>query len=250
MKKVVFIFLLSFVFLISCSDSSESEVKLADDHESEQNTPENPDNEQPDENTQEEQDEPAVVDEEIVPDNEPEQPEEEPNNPPQTDPIGNFNLNFSGQIVTQFELKNIGGQGTTNFMYNGMPYNFKEIKVIYDLFPLAMSNSGNIIVLWIDGLTMADIQGTNEKQVFGIALPQSAGIGSGNMKDISSYAFFGDITVTVTSGQFDIKCVRAVSDSGKYDITSNDGANITFTANGDLFDPALAGSMIPYPACE
>ena len=250
MKKIIFLFLLSFIFLISCSNSSDLDIEeQPDNQKEEQDASETPDNEQSDENLQEEQDEPEVVDEEITPDNEPEQPEEEQNTP-QSDPIGNFNLNFSGQIVMQFELKNIGGQGTTNFMYNGMPYNFKEIKVLYDLFPLAMSNSGNIIVLWIDGLTMADIQGTNEKQVFGIALPQSAGVGSGNMKDISSYAFFGDITVTAMSGQFDIKCVRAVSDSGQYDITSNDGANITFTANGDLFDPALAGSMIPYPACE
>ena len=113
-----------------------------------------------------------------------------------------------------------------------------------------MVNSGNIIVLWLDSFSAGDLQGTVDKQVFGISFPQNAGTGSGTMKELGSYAFYGDITVNITGGQFNIKCVRAVSDSGEYTINSNDGANIAFLANGDLFDPSLAGSMIPYPACE
>ena len=253
MKKVVFIFLLSFIFLISCSNSSSLETgEQPDDQEEEQDISETPDNEQSDENTQEEQDEPSVVDEEIVPDNEPEQPEEEPNNPPQTDPIGNFNLNFSGQINTTISTSSRGGNGTVSFNYNENPYMFNEINVpmIGGIFPLAMLNSGNIIILWLDSFGVGDVMSAVEKQVFGISLPQNAEAGSGTMKNLGSYAFYGDISVNIQGGQFDVKCVRAVSDSGEYDITSNDGANITFTANGDLFDPALAGSMIPYPACE
>ena len=252
MKKFVFIFLLSFVFLISCSNSSESDIEeQPDNQEEKQDTSETPDNEQPDENTQEEQDKPEVVDEEIVPDNEPEQPEEDQNTL-QADPIGNFNLNFSGQINTTISTSSRGGNGTASFNYNENPYMFNEINVpmIGGIFPLAMLNSGNIIILWLDSFGVSDVMSAVEKQVFGISLPQNAEAGSGTMKNLGSYAFYGDISVNIQGGQFDIKCVRAVSDSGEYDITSNDGANITFTANGDLFDPALAGSMIPYPACE
>ena len=253
MKKVIFIFLLSFIFFISCSNSSDLKIEEEpDEQESEQNDQETPDTEKPDENTQEEeQDEPAVVDEEIVPDNEPEQSEEDPN-VPQADPIGNFNLNFSGQINTTISTSSRGGNGIVSFNYNGNPYTFNEISVpmIGGIFPLAMSNSGNIIILWLDSFGVSDALAAVEKQVFGISLPHNVEAGSGTMKSLGSYAFYGDISVNIQGGQFNVKCVRAVSDSGEYDITSNDGENITFTANGDLFDPALDGSMIPYPACE
>ena len=250
MKKIIFLFLLSFVFLISCGGDDDSPVpqNSQSNSEDEQNDQETPDTEKPDENTQEEEQGEPDVEETPDVDNEPEQPEEDQNTP-QADPIGNFNLNFSGQIITQFELKNIGGQGKANFMYNNTPFTYSEIKVLYSLFPLAMANSGNIIIMWIDGLSMNDISGATEKQVFGIAVPQNAEAGSGNMKDINSYAFFGKVSVNVSAGQFEIKCVNAVSDRGEYNITANDGANITLTANGDLFDPSLVGNLIPYPAC-
>lgn len=250
MKKVIFIFLLSFIFLISCSNSSDLDIEeQPDNQKEEQDASETPDNEQSDENLQEEQDEPEVVDEEITPDNEPEQPEEEQNTP-QSDPIGNFNLNFSGKINTSVGT-NPGGNGMANFSYNGMPNTFAEINlpIVGSICPLAMANGANSIVVWLNSLTAAEALSATEKQVFGIALPQSTGIGSGNMKDINAYAFYGEITVNATAGQFDIKCVRAVSDSGEYNIASNDGANITLSANGDLFDPSIAGNLIPYPAC-
>lgn len=245
MKKIIFVFLFSFVFLISCGGDSASETEY-------------PDENQPDEDVSEvtEAEEEEAVDEDVVEeadetvaDEEPEQPEEEPAEP-QIDPIGNFNLNFSGQINTTISTQSRGGTGVANFNYNGMPFTFQEISVLISIFPLAMVNSGNIIVLWLDSFSAGDLQGTVDKQVFGISFPQNAGIGSGTMKELGSYAFYGDITVNITGGQFNIKCVRAVSDSGEYTINSNDGANIAFLANGDLFDPSLAGSMIPYPACE
>ncbi len=248
MKKVFLLVLVLLIAFLSagCGDSDPemvvsdgdevSDVESADDFET-------------DEDAVEESDEDSV-DEEIVVDDEPEQPEEEPTEPA-IDPIGNFNLSFSGQINTTISLQSRGGKGTANFMYNGMPVAFSEINVMnIDIFPLAMVNSGNIIVLWLDSFGFGDVSGTSEKQVFGISIPQNAEIGSGTMKDVSSYAFYGDITVNIQGGAFNVKCVRAVSDSGSYDLTSNDGANIAFSAEGDLFDPSLAGSIIPYPACE
>lgn len=242
MKKVSFVFIICLAFLfVGCGDSDPS-ITYPDDENEEVET-------QDDEDTVEENDENQIDDTEEEPD-EPEQPEEEPTEPA-VDPIGNFTLNFSGQINTTISMQSRGGQGAVNFMYNGMPLAFQEINVMnIDIFPLAMVNSGNIIVLWLDSFGFGDVSGTSEKQVFGISMPQSAEIGSGSMKDINSYAFYGDITVNIQGGAFNVKCVRAVSDRGEYNIDAIDSANIAFSANGDLFDPALAGSMIPYPACE
>ena len=248
MKKIVFGVLVLFIaFLISCGGDSASEAEYPDENQPDGDVSEvtEAEEEAVDEDVVEEADE-------TVADEEPEQPEEELAEPtePQIDPIGNFNLNFSGQINTTISTSSRGGTGVANFNYNGMPFTFQEISVLISIFPLAMVNSGNIIVLWLDSFSAGDLQGTVDKQVFGISFPQNAGTGSGTMKELGSYAFYGDITVNITGGQFNIKCVRAVSDSGEYTINSNDGANIAFLANGDLFDPSLAGSMIPYPACE
>ena len=253
MKKVYFLVLFVFLafFSAACGGDSDSTTENPDNEANDEAVESNDiDGETQDEEIIEENDEEQVDDVTEEPD-EPEQPEEEPLEPA-IDPIGNFNLSFSGQINTTISTSSRGGTGVANFNYNGMPFTFGQINIpiVGDIFPLAMVNSGNIIVLWLDSLGLSDISGTSEKQVFGISVPQSAEAGSGTMKDISSYAFYGDITVNIQGGAFNIKCVRAVSDSGNYNITSNDGSSIAFSADGDLFDPSLAGSMIPYPACE
>ena len=251
MKKVfilVLVFFIAFLF-VGCGDSDPEMVLSDDDEVSDDTAVVEDDDVQDEENVVPDETE---TDEEVVVDEEPTDPTE-PTEPttPEFDPIGNFNLSFSGQINTTISMQSRGGKGAANFMYNGMPFTFQEINVMnIDIFPLAMVNSGNIIVLWIDSFGLGDISGTSEKQVFGISVSQSAEAGSGTMKEISSYAFYGDITVNIQGGAFNIKCVRAVSDSGNYNITSNDGSSIAFSADGNLFDPSLAGSMIPYPACE
>ncbi len=254
MKKVVFILLVvSAFFLISCGSDSDPVVENPDEDTAESDDQEAADSEdegETDEDTVEEPDEPETDGDTAEEPDEPEQPEEDQNTP-HADPIGDFSLNFTGQINTTISTSSHGGKGTTEFSYNGMDLSFGEISVMVvgDIFPLAMVNGGNIIVLWLDSFGMQDAMAAVEKQVFGIAVPQNAAAGSGTMKELGSYAFYGDIAVNIQGGQFDIKCVRAVSDSGEYVIDANDGANITFNANGSLFDPSLAGSMIPYPAC-
>ena len=64
------------------------------------------------------------------------------------------------------------------------------------------------------------------------------------------YAFYGDMTVNITGGQFEIKCVRTVTNVGNYEVIANDGSNLTMNANGDLLDPAAGAAYLPYPACE
>lgn len=260
MKKVIFLFLLSLVFLISCSNTSESEAKGQPDdqkqeQEQEQNTPETPDEEEPNENTQEEQDEPAVADEEIVPDNEPEQPEQpdenqNPVNPGET--IGNFNLSFSGavhQSVSMNDMKNLGGTGAANFVYNNQPVTFGEINIGIKLFPLAMVNNG-IIIVWLDSFKATEALTTVHKQVFGINIPQNTEVGAGDMASANIYAFYGDMTVNVKEQLFNIDCVRAVTNVGNYDVKTNDGSNLEMTASGDLLDPSVGAAYLPYPACQ
>ena len=64
------------------------------------------------------------------------------------------------------------------------------------------------------------------------------------------YAFFGDMTVNIMGGKFEINCVRTVTNAGTYEITANDGSSLSMTANGDLLDPAAGAAYLPYPACE
>ena len=70
------------------------------------------------------------------------------------------------------------------------------------------------------------------------------------MANANMYAFYGDMTVNVKGGQFDIKCVRTVTNVGNYEVTVNDGSNLSMTAGGDLLDPAAGAAYLPYPACE
>lgn len=170
---------------------------------------------------------------------------------PSADAIGTFSVTFNGPLNTTISMQSRGGQGPANFTLDGQQFSYSSIKVIgIDLFPLAMVNSGNIIILWLNELTASDVLGSSEKQVFGVAFPQGAAVGSGNMADMNAYSFFGDITIDIKAGGFNINCVRAVGNTGILNMTANDGSNIALTADGDLYDPSLAGGMIPYPACQ
>lgn len=199
------------------------------------------------------------TDEEVVSDEEPvEEPDEteEPdeNNGPVNpgEAIGTFDLSYSGQINASVSMQSRGGNGKVDFTYNEMPNTFEEITIpmVGTLFPLAMLNSGNIIIVWLDGFGAGDISGDAQKQVFGISVPQNTEIGSGNMAGANMYAFFGDMTVNVMGGKFEINCVRTVTNVGNYEVTANDGSNLTMTAGGDLLDPSAGAAYLPYPACE
>ncbi len=196
----------------------------------------------------------TVVDEEVVSDEEPVEEPDENNDPVNSgfEVIGTFDLSYSGQINESVSLQSRGGNGTVNFTYNEMPNTFNEITIpmVGTLFPLAMVNSGNVIIVWLDGFGASDLSGDAQKQVFGISVPQNTVIGSGNMAGANMYAFFGDMTVNVMGGKFEINCVRTVTNVGNYEVTANDGSNLTMTASGDLLDPSAGAAYLPYPACE
>ena len=261
MKKIsflVFAIFLSFLF-VSCGDADPKPATYGDENEvSDDEGAEDGDVRNDEENVTEPDE--TVVDEEIVTDDEPveepdetEEPDEnqEPTNPG-FDVIGTFNLSYSGPVhesVSMNDMTNLGGSGSVQFLYNDQPITFNEINIGIKLFPLAMMNNG-IVVVWLDSFSIQEAMGTAQKQVFGINLPQNTEIGSGEMASANIYAFYGDMTVNVKGGQFDINCVRSVTNIGSYEITVNDGGNLTMTASGELLDPAAGAAYLPYPACQ
>ena len=204
-------------------------------------------------------DEPAVNDDDPGNTEDPDETEEpdennDPTNPtnPGFEKIGTFNLSFSGAVheeVGMGSMTNLGGTGAVEFVYNDQPITFNEISIGIKLFPMAMLNNG-IVVVWLDSFSMGDLSGAVTKQVFGINIPQNTEVGSGELAGANIYAFYGDMTVNVQGGQFDINCVRSVTNVGNYEVTVNDGSNLAMTASGDLLDPAAGAAYLPSPACE
>lgn len=260
MKKISFLLVLFVAFLFAgCGDADPKPAIVGDEDEVSDSNDVTEDADVQDEENVEEPDE-TVVDEEVVVDEEPSEPTE-PTEPttPEFDVIGTFNLSFAGPVhasVSINDVTNLGGEGAAEFVYNGQPITFDKININavvmnMDLFPMAMINNG-IVVVWLDSFSVSDATGNTavQKQVFGINLPQNTEIGSGDMANANMYAFYGDMLVNVKASQFDIKCVRSVTNIGNYEVTVNDGSNLTMTASGDLLDPAAGAAYLPYPACE
>jgi hypothetical protein len=192
-------------------------------------------------------DEAEIVDEDIT--EKPDETEEPDEEETPFEKIGDFALNFDGQVNT--DLSNYqsirGGNGEVHFNYNMMPYTFGKLTVlIVQLFPLAILQQGNVAVMWLDS---APGLGASTKQVFGFTFPSTIQPGEYPMETAQAFAFYGDIDVNVQAGQFDVRCIRAASYQGTINVASYDGASATFSANGDLLDPEAAGSQLPYPVC-
>jgi len=247
MKKSVCIFL-SFLFisfvLVSCGEddptvNSYDQNNETADEETTDETTDVTDEEVTDEN---------VVDETEVPD------EVEDNNTDVPDEgqwqkTGAFNLMFNGKVNTDLSdyMSINGGEGDVNFSHNGMDYTFTQEKVVFvSLFPIAILQGSNVAVLWLES---APGTGAETKQVFGFTFPSTATPGDQTMEAASAYAFYGDININLSGGQFDVKCVRSAAIMGAFNVMSYDGENANFSASGDLLDPSAAGSQLPYPVC-
>ncbi len=182
-------------------------------------------------------DETPIADETVVPDVE------------GFETIGDFALNFNGQVNTDLSnYMNIkGGSGTVNFNYRGMPFSFGELTVIVvKLFPLAVLQQNNVAVMWLD---KAPGLAAEVRQVFGFTFPSTIQPGEQTMEAAQAFAFYGDINVNLQAGQFDINCIRAVGYQGFINVISYTGNMVNFMANGTLLDPSGAGSRLPYPEC-
>lgn len=182
-------------------------------------------------------DETPVVDETVVPDVE------------GFETIGDFALDFNGQVNT--DLSNYmsikGGSGTVNFNYRGTPFSFGELTVvIVKLFPLAVLQQNNVAVMWLD---KAPGLAAEVRQVFGFTFPSTIQPGEQTMEAAQAFAFYGDINVNLQAGQFSINCIRAAGYQGFINVISYAGNTVNFMANGTLLDPSAAGSRLPYPEC-
>ncbi|MBP5202912.1 hypothetical protein J6253_09260 [bacterium] len=257
MKKVfILVFAAAFLF-IGCGDEDPKPATIDDNEEVSDIDDENAADEDAevvnDEDIVEENDENQTDDVTEEPDETEEPVEPDENNDPVNpgfEVIGTFNLSYTGQINTEVNMQSRGGEGSADFVYNGQAISFGKINIGIDLFPMTMVNSGNIVIVWLDSFGLGDLQGTSNKQVFGISMPQNIEAGSGTLAAANMYAFYGDMTVNITGGQFEIKCVRTVTNVGNYEVIANDGSNLTMNANGDLLDPAAGAAYLPYPACE
>lgn len=248
MKKSVCIFL-SFLFIsflvVSCGGDDDPSVNTYDqnnetaDDETTDETTDVTDEEMMDEN---------VVDEEEIPDEVEDNNTEVPDDS-QFQKTGAFNLMFNGKVnvdLSQY-MQIQGGEGDVNFSHNGMDYTFTQEKVVFvSLFPIAILQGTNIAVLWLD---KAPGTGAETRQVFGLTFPQTAQAGDQTMEDAQAFAFYGDININLTGGQFDIKCVRSAAYQGSFNLMSFNGTEANLSAMGDLLDPEAAGSQLPYPVC-
>lgn len=182
-------------------------------------------------------DDEPIVDETVVPDETP------------FETIGDFALDFQGQVNVNLSdyTKIKGGKGTVNFNYRGTPYSFGELTVIIvKLFPLAILQQNNVAVMWLES---APGLGAETKKVFAITFPSTIQPGQYVMETAQAYAFYGDIDINLQGGQFNIKCVRAAGYQGNITVNSYTGTAADFLANGLLVDPAAAASQLPYPVC-
>ena len=258
MKKITIFCLISLfalIFAVSC----DNETDTPDEQPAVDNDPiETPDtdNEPAEAEPEVDEDVPEVTDD-TEPDEEPAEPDETPavpDNEPQAGAIGSFALNFDGGVVTQISLQTLkGGEGSVQLTLNGNQINYGDVDVplLGRMLPLTLNQSNQIMTFWLDGISMSDLQGSATHQGFGIMFPASVQAPfEGDLSSVNAYAFHGDVTVALTSGGFTIDCVRAVTNIGTLSITAYDSANITYTANGELYDPSLVSSSLPYPPCQ
>ena len=256
MKKFTIFCLISLfalVFAVACGNESGEPEEPAIDNDPVE-SPED-DSEPADAEPAADEDIPEVTDD-TEPDEEMPVPDETPvpDNEPQTGSIGTFALNFAGDVVTQISLQTLkGGEGSVQFSINGNPINYGDVDVplLGRMLPLTISQNNQIMTFWLDGISMADLQGSATHQGFGIMFPANVQAPfEGDLASANAYAFHGDVTVAITSGGFNVDCVRAVTNAGTLSVTAYDGASITYTANGELYDPAIASSSLPYPPCQ
>ncbi|HQM83294.1 MAG TPA: hypothetical protein PLD55_01295, partial [bacterium] len=230
-------------FMVSCGDE-DPKLNLSDDENETADQEQTGDEELTD---NEQIDETAVRDEEetndetiTVPDDGPDENIEIPDETA-FQKTGEFSLNFTGQInVDLSNYTNIkGGDGITNFSHNGAQLSFGKLTVIIvQLFPIAILQQNNVAVLWLDS---APGTGAETKQVFGFTFPSTIQPGNTTMEAAQAYAFYGDININLSAGQFDVKCVRSAAIAGQLNMNSYTGTNADFTASGDLLDPSAAG---------
>lgn len=250
MKLSYFIFMLSALMFIafSCDNESTSALENVDND----SITINDDTLDDDTESVEETDAVEIQDDDVVevPD-EIEVPDEEPDDTPDVSDEyikGNFSLTFNGIINTSSDFKSwLGGEGDVTFTDSGIESTYTKITVPMTSvgFPLTMIQDGKTVTVWLDKIDFNE----NHK-VFGFVYPGTLEPGEYKMQETGASAFYGDVIIQATAGNFEIKCIRSATILGDFTVTADDGTNIEYSANGNLYDPSLAGDQLPYPVCE
>jgi|GEM_PF-1368381 len=159
---------------------------------------------------------------------------------------GTFSFDFSGAVNaegTNFQQL-VGGEGTTDFSHLGTDYQYGTVTIYGDLhFPMANTQSTNIITMWIDSFSMGGAK------FFMFSLPAAQNTtGAHTMSAAQAIATYGDMSFSQNGMTID--CIRAMSNDGNFTIGTVASGQLDITsASGSLYDPAVLGSNLPYPIC-
>ncbi len=167
--------------------------------------------------------------------------------PPPPPDTGSFSLSFNGVINASTDFKSWqGGTGDVTFTDNETESTYTQISIplMSVGFPLTMVQQGKTVTVWLDKIDLNE----NHK-VFGFNYPGNLEPGDYKMEDTGAAAFYGDVIVQATAGNFEIKCIRSATIIGDLTVISDDGTNIEYSASGNLYDPSIAGAQLPYPVC-
>lgn len=159
---------------------------------------------------------------------------------------GTFSFDFNGPVNaegTSFQQM-AGGTGTVDFSHLGTDIQYGTVNIFGNLhFPLAQGQGTNIITMWVDGFSM----GGAKFFMFNMPAAQNTA-GAHTMSAAQAVVMYGDMTFS-TSGMT-IDCIRAMSNDGNFTIGTVANAQLDVTgASGNLYDPAVLGSSLPYPIC-
>ncbi len=170
---------------------------------------------------------------------------------------GKFSLNFEGPI-NYANNANAGGpggggmpqagDGEVSFSHLGKNITYKKGQ----FFPIAMYDDKDptkpaLSVMWVEKMTLG------VTKFFGLIIPDKS-IKPGNVtfgtSNPPTVAIFGDVNLSQKG--IDVKCVRSISNiqTSKLNIKNVNKNFIKLDSNGELIDPAIAGSELKYPICE
>jgi len=170
---------------------------------------------------------------------------------------GSFSMEFKGPVNQGGENQQLeGGEGDTEFSHFENDYTFTVVPVNLGYtnfnYPLAsltdaQSESPRNFILWIDVLNFS-----GKTKFFAFSYPNSYKFpGKFDMKDSEAVALYGDLSLTMEG--IKIECIRSLGGAGTYNILPTDSmdfGSISVTAEGQLFDPAIASDNLEYPICE
>ncbi len=159
---------------------------------------------------------------------------------------GTFSFDFTGPVNaegTSFQQL-LGGEGTADFSHLGTDFQYGTVSIYGDLhFPLSTANGSNIVTMWIDSFSMGGAH------FFMFSLPAAQNTaGAHSLSAAQAVVTYGDMTFSRSGMTID--CIRAMSNDGNFTIGTVADAQLDVTsASGNLYDPAVLGTSLPYPIC-